>query len=309
MKLTTSVVLTTYNGMQYIEPLMDSLRLQSRKIDEVCIYDDGSKDQTVDFLRSYIKKYHLSEWRVELNKENKGWKKNFRDGILAASGDLIFPCDQDDIWNNQKIERMAEVFEKTSNIQLLSSDYQPLYEAGGAKVDLFGDEKYGSIEHIKDDEKFAVHMRPGCVMCVRRTFAQKLVQIWGENYAHDAFLWTAATLSDGNYLLREPLIQYRRHSSNASTGQHRTIKNQIELMEMGRSIIKWYMANDSLLSNEKKKVIDGFIKWCDLREDLLEKNKFSNFIKLISYRNYYRSLRQEIGDLYYLLKKKEQNYD
>ena len=301
MALSTCVVLTTYNGMKYIEPLVDSLRLQTRKIDEVLICDDGSKDETVSFLQEYIDKHCLSGWKIAVNKKNKGWKKNFRDGILAAQSDLVFPCDQDDIWEIDKIEKMSNVFEQDQNVILLSSNYTPLYEEGGAKVDAFEYQSEIPV-FIMDNEQFSVHTRPGCVMAVRKDFAQKLAGIWEDNYAHDAFLWTAATLVGGNYLLRIPLIKYRRHSNNASTGAHRTISNQVLLMDMGERIVSWYKTNYRGISANKRLMLDGYIQWAHLRKGLLVDKKMMNFLRLMKYHKYFRSIRQEIGDLYYLIK-------
>lgn len=44
-KLTTSVVMATYNGEKYIIEQLKSLRDQTKLIDEVLIYDDGSQDK------------------------------------------------------------------------------------------------------------------------------------------------------------------------------------------------------------------------------------------------------------------------
>lgn len=301
--MTTSVVLTTYNGIKYIEQLLDSLRMQTRRVNEILIFDDGSKDGTVNFIREYIEKYNLSGWSININKTNKGWKQNFRDGILAASGDVIFPCDQDDIWKLNKIEKMCDAFEKNSKVLLLSSEYTPLYEDGGHKVDTFQHHSE-ELQFVKDDEKFSVHTRPGCVMAVKRTFAISLSDIWKGNYAHDAFLWTAATVSGGNYLLNVPLIQYRRHSNNASTGAHRTIDNQILLMKMGKNIVRWYRSTNKVISKDKSKMLDGYLEWNELRSELLQSRKLGNLIRLIKYRKYFRSTRQELGDLYYLIRGK-----
>ena len=48
MKL--SIVMTTYNGMEYIKDQLDSIANQKRKADEVLIYDDGSNDGTIEFI-------------------------------------------------------------------------------------------------------------------------------------------------------------------------------------------------------------------------------------------------------------------
>lgn len=301
MKLTTSVVLTTYNGRKYIESLVDSLCLQTQKIDEVIICDDCSTDDTIRFLKKYIEEHQLANWHILENEKNKGWKKNFRDGIFTAHSDLIFPCDQDDVWEQNKIEKMSSIFEQNSQVQLLSSDYTPLYEEGGAKVDNFECQSEIPI-FVKDNEQFSVHIRPGCVMAVRKEFIEKVADIWQDNYAHDAFLWTTATLVKGNYLLRIPLIRYRRHSNNASTGAHRTISNQILLMDMGERIVSWYRTNYQDISIQKRQMLEEYMQWAELRKKLLLEKKVLNFFKLMRYHKYFRSIRQELGDLYYLVK-------
>lgn len=55
-KLTTSVVMATYNGEKYIIEQLKSLRDQTKLIDEVLIYDDGSQDKTADLIRKFIEK-------------------------------------------------------------------------------------------------------------------------------------------------------------------------------------------------------------------------------------------------------------
>ena len=42
-----SVVVSTYNGQNYLIEQLDSLRTQTRKIDQVLIADDQSTDDTV----------------------------------------------------------------------------------------------------------------------------------------------------------------------------------------------------------------------------------------------------------------------
>ena len=46
----TSVVMSTYNGKRYIRAQLDSIRNQTRKPDEVLIFDDGSSDDTYEIV-------------------------------------------------------------------------------------------------------------------------------------------------------------------------------------------------------------------------------------------------------------------
>ena len=100
----TSIILSTYNGEKYIVEQLDSLRQQTRPADEVLIRDDCSSDNTVQTVKDYIARYQLNNWSIQKNTQNQGWKKNFSNLLTDASGDVIFPCDQDDIWHLDKVK-------------------------------------------------------------------------------------------------------------------------------------------------------------------------------------------------------------
>ena len=76
-----SVVISTYNGSKYILEQLDSIRNQTRRADEVMIIDDCSTDDTVEKINNFLKKYNLNNWKIVKNVENKGWKRNFMEGI------------------------------------------------------------------------------------------------------------------------------------------------------------------------------------------------------------------------------------
>ena len=59
-----SVAMTTYNGSKYIIKQLDSLKNQSRKIDELVICDDCSTDNTVELVNDYIKSNNLEGWNI-----------------------------------------------------------------------------------------------------------------------------------------------------------------------------------------------------------------------------------------------------
>lgn len=97
------------------------------------ISDDCSSDSTVQVVQKFIEEYHLSNWKLIANKVNRGWKINFKESLKLASGDLIFPCDQDDIWHKDKLQSMSEVMKDNPQILLLASNYTTFYEEGGKK--------------------------------------------------------------------------------------------------------------------------------------------------------------------------------
>ena len=135
--LRISVVVTTYNGKMHLEKQLLSLLQQERAPDEVLIFDDGSTDGTIELVQSFIRKNCLESWQFYVNAKRKGWKQNFMEGQRKAAGDILFPCDQEDIWYPKKLAEMTAVMEQHPEIKLLACDYRVLYEPGALKATVY----------------------------------------------------------------------------------------------------------------------------------------------------------------------------
>ena len=110
------VLLSTYNGAAYLEPLLDSLLAQSHPDVTVLVRDDGSKDSTLDILARYAGRH--ASVRVTPG-QNLGVVRSFFE-LLESAGpeyDAWFFCDQDDVWLAQKIEvAMAAISSIPENV-------------------------------------------------------------------------------------------------------------------------------------------------------------------------------------------------
>ena len=105
------ILLSTYNGEKYLKEQLDSLLNQTYKNIDIYIRDDGSKDETVNIIKKYQNEYdniHLEEGK------NLGFIKSFFE--LLKNGDenvdIYSYCDQDDIWEEDKIERAVKFINK-----------------------------------------------------------------------------------------------------------------------------------------------------------------------------------------------------
>src|SRR3954447_12057972 len=116
-----SIAMCTYNGAPFLRAQLDSLLAQRRLPDEVVICDDASNDETVQILEDFSQTapFHV---RLSLNRSNLGVIKNFENAIGACTGDIIFLCDQDDVWRADKIESVARIFESCPRTGLVLSD-------------------------------------------------------------------------------------------------------------------------------------------------------------------------------------------
>ncbi|MBN2919155.1 MAG: glycosyltransferase [Lactobacillus sp.] len=293
-----SVVMTTYNGEKYIEEQLDSIQRQTRLPDEVLIFDDCSSDNTVEVVQKYIKKNLTVGWKIERNIKNKGWKKNFYDGIKEATGDYVFLSDQDDIWIPDKIEMMVEVLEKNKDISVLASDFS---------IQLEGEERsnYQSVkkqmketkevDRIAFDKKWYYVTRPGSTYCFRKSFFDEIEKEWNINTAHDCNLWYFATAQSKMAIYHHITMNFRRHGDNASTEHLNTVSKRYETAKMARDINVFFRDK---VADDKKIVTQEIVQFCDLRMKYFESGKINDWIKLVLCNwDYYLTVKGCIADL------------
>ena len=295
-----SIVLSTYNGQQYILEQLQSLLAQIRQPDEVLIFDDCSTDDTVQLICNFIKDNSLSNWTLIQNVRNKGWKQNFKDGIFASKGDIIFPCDQDDIWFPSKLSDMERVMAEHPEINVLVSQYIELYE-DGKENNLF-EKNDGICTRADWHQRLFNVLYPGCTFCIRKSFLPDIENYW-ETYAHDAFLWRFAMLSGTAYIIRKPLIRWRKHIDSTfqiDNRKERNYQGKLDWLEYADGFIDKmtdYLNNATTLPKEEQ--IDGLMRykhWIKLRRQFFQSRNPIYGIRLIQYMNCYSRRKQYLGD-------------
>lgn len=227
-KVTVSVALALYNGEKFIEKQLNTLRLQTVKPNQVVLCDDGSSDNTVHTVKEYIRKYALTDsWKIYENSRNLGYAKNFYHAMELCDGDVIYLCDQDDIWKKDKIEKMNAVMEENPHISLLMCKGGVI---GADDKELHGMmiKRSGETEEItKISVKDMIHIFDwtGMLMCVRKDFFDRHKSvISGISAPHDFVL--ALTAADcGQFYVYDYVGAYhRRHGNNAANEEHRISK-------------------------------------------------------------------------------------
>ena len=294
-----SLVMSCYNGSKYIIEQMESLKNQTRKIDEVLIFDDGSTDDTVAKVEKYISDNGLLNWQVHLNAENYGWQKSFAQGILKATGDILFLCDQDDVWMPDKIETMSRLMEN-EEIGLLVSDLEPMYMSKDTrKLTL---RKLGTeyCSKIKSTQKNYRICRPGCTFAVRTEMAQKCFsQYWKERIAHDALLWEYAFITGGLWHLNKKTIYFRRHGENSSNNMPHTIKGRMAVIsdEIARVDISLKIAEEIQSEENTRKVLLKQKAFSENRRSFFQKPSLFKWLKMVRYFDCYAIPRAFFADL------------
>lgn len=275
-----SVVMAVYNGAQYLEEQMDSVRQQDCPPDEVIICDDVSSDASPEIVRRYIEAHGLGDsWKLYQNEKNLGYADNFHEGMRKARGEYIFFCDQDDIWFPDKIGKMARVMDENPRIQMLGSEYEPYYCTEDAPriapEVLKRMTNDGSLEQVGISYRNIFIGCEGCTMCVRRALLEKAEKYWFSGWAHDEYVWKMSQCMGGCYIYHCKTLRRRLHSKNVSKRKMHELGKRIRflqnLLESHKKMLRF--AEEQKVSQAKIKMIQDNIVSVQMRIRLLQNRK------------------------------------
>ena len=224
----TAIAVALYNGEKFIIEQLESFRKQSRTADMVVFCDDGSKDNTVKIVEDYIVEHDLQDgWKVYRNEENLGYVRNFYKAITLCDAELVFLSDQDDIWEQDKIERMSAVMETHPEISLLCCQYGIIDDSGQQMHSIIEPTALedGAVHQIGVEEIVRAYRWPGMAMCLRKEFFNRICkQIMSCKAAHDLVFAITAADKEAFFTIGYTGVYHRRHDNNAAREEHRVTK-------------------------------------------------------------------------------------
>lgn len=259
-----SIALCTFNGDKFIEEQIQSLLAQSYNHFEIIICDDNSSDLTTDIILSYSK--HEPKIKVFLNTSNLGFNKNFKKAISLCSGEFIAPCDQDDIWNPDKIDTLLNAIGEKD---LCYADSELINETGVSIQ-----KNISSFRRMYDGHNPLAFLLTNCVsghsMLVRKELLLSINIPDGLYY--DWWIAIAACSRNGITYVDKPLVKFRRHINSASgIGSNlQDIKtSRDDFIQDKLRILSWIYALDGKISNDAKNLYDSIITINQLKSKLI----------------------------------------
>ncbi len=112
---TVSCILAVYNGRQYLAEALDSIRRQSRPVDEIIVVDDGSTDDTVEIAERFGAPLRC------IRQQNAGQSAARNHGVRVSRGDMLSFLDCDDLIHPKKIERQLRRFDEAPQLALIDA--------------------------------------------------------------------------------------------------------------------------------------------------------------------------------------------
>ena len=231
--------MAVYNGESFLKPQIESILIQLRRWDELIVVDDCSKDQSQMILKS-IRDPRLS---VYTNERNVGVLRTFERALYAATGDIVFLSDQDDVWLAGKVTKVLGVFASKPDVTMVVTD-AILIDDEGRQVN----SSYFSVRGRFAGgllRNFVKNKYLGCTLGFRRTMLPKFLPIPQDAPMHDIWFGLMNEIYGKTYFIDEPLIAYRRHRANASPLTH---THPIQMLRwryrLAKNIIKRVIKSD-----------------------------------------------------------------
>ncbi|MEM1145482.1 MAG: glycosyltransferase family 2 protein, partial [Pseudomonadota bacterium] len=215
-----TILLATFNGERFLRQLVDSIDGQTFAEWQVLARDDGSEDETGDLLERWAKRDSRVTVIRDGKRQSPSAASNFAallDEAVNSDGDLFFFCDQDDIWEPEKIEVCLSAIENhnASAPLLLVSNLKLIDAQDSRDLGTFWDSNMmPPLEKRTTAELCSRNLYPGCSMAFNRSLLELAAGVPSGVIMHDWWLAILAQASSRIIEVPRPLVRYRQHSNN-----------------------------------------------------------------------------------------------
>ena len=211
-----AVLMSTYNGERYLREQMDSVLAQQGVEVQIIVRDDGSSDNTLNFLKGY-KETHQNI--TILQERNCGAEMSFHRLCQYAkekvNADYYAFCDQDDVWLPEKLKVAVDKLQSFgeslpnlyfSNLRMVDSSLRDIHY-------LFGVNDVDVSKRMSLIQIFTY----GCTCVFNHTALLKYCKAdFKKELAHDNWVYLLCTYLGNVYYCPDSLILYRQHGLNLS---------------------------------------------------------------------------------------------
>ncbi|MEM6402403.1 MAG: glycosyltransferase family 2 protein [Cyanobacteria bacterium P01_D01_bin.116] len=210
----TSCLINNYNYANFLPEAVNSALNQSVNFDEIIIVDDASTDSSAEVITKFASETNV---KPVLKQKNQGQLSSFNEGFLAATGDIIFFLDADDIYESEYLENALKFYQRYQECDFLFCAY----------------EKFGVVEGIFQEYDFDIDLgysvlKTLCLgewigsitstLSMRREILKKILPIpYTEDWrvrADDCLVWGSSLVGAKKFYMSRPSVMYRIHKNN-----------------------------------------------------------------------------------------------
>lgn len=220
------IVLSTYNGQQYLQELLESIAGQSYPNWRLLVRDDGSRDQTIGILQRHRDTFQGKITIIDEPGGNLGVVQSYSALLGRSDAEYIMFSDQDDVWLPEKI---AVTFEEMRRVEQRAAPGTPVLvhtdatvvNAGLAPISpsLWNYQKCDPESGAALKRLLLQNVATGCTVMINRALRDRGVPIPAGVMMHDWWLTLVASAFGRIGHVPKPTLLYRQHGRNES-GAH-----------------------------------------------------------------------------------------
>ena len=201
-----SVIMSVYNGEEYLEKAVDSVLAQSFEDFELIVINDCSTDKTGEILASYAEKD--SRVKVHTNEVNLRLPSSLNKAISLAIGKYIARMDADDICMPDRLKRQYDFMESNPDVALSSCRFMTLKNGVISSGGCGGKNDHESLKALLLVTNPILH--PGII--AKADVIHELGYDKSFTCTEDMELWSRFVMADHKIeILPEYLMIYRLH--------------------------------------------------------------------------------------------------
>lgn len=260
-----SILTASYNYENYIKETIESVLSQTYTNWEMIIVDDGSKDNSVEVIKSYC----AEDSRIKLFQHeggiNKGLAETVKFGISKAQGEWIAFLESDDKFMPECLEEKVKIIKENPDVKFIFSDLET-FGSENTNFDkssayLLIKKKLASKKPLMDLSLELLKQNLICtfsIVMVKKNLIEECNFNTPVNALLDLWLWTQVAQKTKFYYLNKPLTMWRIHNQSFINNY----KGDMELFHAGiesfykKINIASFFAKIRKLKRLKKKFID-----------------------------------------------------
>lgn len=219
-EMSVNILMSTYNGEKYLHEQVESILAQLQPNVSLIVRDDGSSDKTCEILKNYADDNKLS-WYAG---DNLGCAKSFWHLLCnCQQADYYAFCDQDDVWDTDKIKIAVE------RLSSENSDIPLLYCSKVRATDKDLNFKYEFLNSdipIDYPHSLIRNIAPGCTYVFNNALREILKRYDCDNYGIDIHDWTVYKIAAcfGKVIFdNQTHMSYRQHENNEIGASHEDV--------------------------------------------------------------------------------------
>lgn len=271
------ILMATYNGEKYVAEQIASIQAQTYEDWSLLISDDCSTDGTLDIISSIAE----NDDRIRIVSSDVrfgGPIPNFLNLIGYSSGPYVMFCDQDDVWNPNKVEVSLGAIQEIEccygemTPALVSTDVEVVdQDLNTVKQSMLTSERLSTEAFLP--HSLAENNVIGCTMIANRALVSLASrQVSSEDIMmHDWWLSLIAESCGHSSIVNQTTMKYRQHGDNAVGAGGISLLTMLRNFKIERTCANWKRTENqarelidcfaSDMSDSAQSIVSHYIEW------------------------------------------------